>query len=63
MSVYEMARNDTTIAINGRRKEMLQDAAVKVTIAKQKPVKISEIVQHLIDNYLDDATKDMINKI
>jgi hypothetical protein len=57
--IYRMARNDTTVAINGERKKALQDAAVEVTIAQQRPVKISEVVQYLIDNYLDDAKKDM----
>ncbi|MGI1946799.1 hypothetical protein [Shewanella glacialipiscicola] len=52
-------RNDTTIAINGNRKEVLQDAAVEITIATRKPVKQSVIVHYLIDNYLKDAVKDL----
>lgn len=52
-------RNDTTIAINGTRKEVLQDAAVEITIATRKPVKQSVIVHYLIDNYLKDAVKDL----
>lgn len=52
-------RNDTTVAINGDRKEHLQDAAVEITIATRKPVKPSEVVHYLIDNYLKDAVKDM----
>ncbi|TMN34199.1 hypothetical protein CWC03_17100 [Pseudoalteromonas sp. S2755] len=54
-----MARNDTSIAINGDRKKALQDAAVDITIATREPCKISAIVQHLIDNYLDEATRDL----
>jgi hypothetical protein len=55
----DMSRSDTTVAINGERKKALQDAAVKVTIATQRPVKVSEIVHYLIDEYLQDAVKDM----
>lgn len=55
-------RNDTTVAINGDRKTALQDAAVEITIATRKPVKPSEIVHYLIDNYLKDAVKDLKDK-
>ncbi|QTE84357.1 hypothetical protein [Shewanella algae] len=52
-------RSDTTVAINGDRKEALQDAAVEITIATRKPVKPSTVVHYLIDNYLKDAVKDL----
>lgn len=52
-------RNDTTVAINGARKDALQDAAVDITIATRKPVKTSLVVHYLIDHYLKDAVKDM----
>jgi hypothetical protein len=52
-------RNDTTVAINGDRKDALQDAAVDITIATRMPVKPSVIVHYLIDNYLKDAVKDL----
>lgn len=55
-------RKDTTIAINGERKEMLQDAAVDITIATRETIKTSTIVQYLIDNYLSEAVKDLKNK-
>ena len=55
-------RKDTTIAINGERKDMLQDAAVNITIATRETVKTSTIVQYLIDNYLSEAVRDMKNK-
>lgn len=55
-------RTDTTVAINGSRNDVLQKAAVKVTIANQEICKMSEIVQHLIDNYTDEAIKDLIHK-
>lgn len=55
-------RKDTTIAINGERKDVLQDAAVEITIATRETIKTSTIVQYLIDNYLDEAVKDLKNK-
>ncbi|QYJ87855.1 hypothetical protein K0I73_09440 [Shewanella mesophila] len=55
-------RNDTTVAINGDRKDALQDAAVDITIATRKPIKPSVIVHYLIDNYLKDAVKDLKHK-
>lgn len=55
-------RKDTTIAINGERKESLQEAAVKITIETRKTIKTSTIVQYLIDNYLNEAVKDLKNK-
>lgn len=54
-----MARTDTSVAINGERKEKLQDAAVEITISTRQMIKVSQIVQHLIDNYLDEAVKDI----
>lgn len=53
-------RNDTTVAIAGRRKERLNDAVVKLVMARKESVKISEIVHFLIDTYLDEAVKDML---
>jgi hypothetical protein len=58
----EMARQDTTIAINGARKEKLKDAVVDITIATKEPIKASTIVQYLIDQYLDEAVKDLKEK-
>lgn len=53
-------RNDTTVAIAGRRKERLNDAVVKLVMARKESVKMSEIVHFLIDTYLDEAMKDML---
>ena len=52
-------RADTTVAINGERNTRLQKAALEISISKQKIFKMSEVVQYLIDNYLDDAVKDL----
>jgi len=53
-------RNDTTVAIAGRRKERLNDAVVKLVMARKESVKMSEIVHFLIDTYLDEAVRDML---
>lgn len=55
-------RKDTTIAINGERKELLRDAVVEITIATRETIKTSTIVQYLIDNYLSEAIKDLKSK-
>lgn len=55
-------RSDTTVAINGTRKSALQDAAVDITIQTRETIKPSEIVQKLIDRYLNDITKDIISE-
>lgn len=55
----DMSRQDTTIAINGNRKEKLKDAVVEIITATREPIKASTIVQYLIDNYLEDAIKDL----
>ena len=55
-------RADTTVSISGKRKEQLNDAVVKLVLARKEPVKISEIVHHLIDNYLEEAIKDLKEK-
>jgi hypothetical protein len=56
-------RTDTTVAINGDRNIRLQKAAVDVTIANKEICKMSSIIQHLIDNYLDEAVKDLKNQL
>lgn len=55
-------RNDTTIGISGTRRDKLNEAIVKLVIAKQEPVRMSEIVHFLIDNYLEEAVKDLLHK-
>ncbi|MGO3686003.1 MAG: hypothetical protein ACTJGV_14980 [Proteus vulgaris] len=53
-----MSKN-TTIALNEERKELLNEAAVEITIATRETIKTSKIVQYLIDNYLNEAIKDL----
>ena len=53
-------RNDTTVAIAGERKERLNNAVVKLVMERKESVKLSEIVHFLIDEYLEEALKDML---
>ncbi|MFT6902358.1 MAG: hypothetical protein ACJAXS_002568 [Colwellia sp.] len=52
-------RQDTTIAINGERNAKLKDAVVEIITSTREPIKASNIVHYLIDNYLEEAIKDM----
>lgn len=56
------SRTDTSVSINEERNKRLQKAALDVSIAKQEIFKMSEVVQYLIDNYLEDAVKDLKNQ-
>ncbi len=55
-------RGDTTVRINEKRKMQLQREAIKIGSETGQLLKISDIVNHLIDNYTDDAVKDIIDK-
>ena len=52
-------RTDTSIRINGDRKIKLERTAVDLTTLTKKIVKMSDVVNYMIDNYLQDAKKDM----
>lgn len=55
-------RKDTTIAINPERNSKLKDAVVEIITSTREPIKTSNIVHYLIDNYLDEAIKDIKEK-
>ena len=55
-------RSDTTVAIAGKRKDRLNDAVVKLVMVRKESVRISEIVHYLIDNYLDEAVRDLVSE-
>lgn len=55
-------RGDTTVRINEKRKMQLQREAIKIGNETGQLLKISDIVNHLIDNYTDDSVKDIIDK-
>lgn len=55
----EKSRKDSTVAINGERKKILEEAAVEITADTRKTTKRSEIVMYLIDNYIQQAVKEI----
>lgn len=54
-------RKDTSVRINEMRRIKLEKTAIKISYEIGKQVKMSDLVNHLIDNYLQDAEKDMRN--
>lgn len=55
-------RKDTSVAVNEMRRIKLERAAIEVANKTDKITKISDLTNHLIDVYLDDAKKDLIGK-
>ncbi|HEB1085085.1 TPA: hypothetical protein RY370_004732 [Escherichia albertii] len=58
----ETKRGDTTVRINENRKLELKRRVLEIGNKTGELLKPSEIVNYLIDNYLDDAVKDLISK-
>lgn len=58
----DMKRGDTTVRVNEDRKMKLQRGAIKVGNQTGQLLKISDIVNHLIDNYSEEAIQDLIHK-
>lgn len=52
-------RKDTSVRINEGRKVKLERTAVELTTLTGKIIKMSDVVNYMIDNYLNDAKKDM----
>lgn len=55
-------RADTTVRINEERKLELKRKILEIGNKTGDILKQSELVSYLIDNYLDDAVKDIIGK-
>ena len=58
----DMKRGDTTVRVNEQRKMKLQRGAIKIGNETGQLLKISDIVNHLIDNYSEEAIQDLIHK-
>lgn len=52
-------RRDTSVRINEERKIKLERTAVDLTTLTKKIVKMSDVINYMIDNYLQDAKKDI----
>ena len=55
-------RGDTTVRINEDRKLEIKRKILEIGNKTGEILKSSEIVSYLIDNYLDVAVRDLINK-
>ena len=52
----------TNQRINKERSEVLMDARLEIMITTRKEMKVSEIIGFLVDEYLDEAIKDLKKK-
>jgi len=48
--------------VNEKRYRKLKESRLQLLIKTEEEIKISDIVGHLIDNYLDEAEKDISEK-
>lgn len=56
-------RGDTTVRLSEERKLEIKMKIIEIGSKTGEIVKTSDITNHLIDNYLDDAIKDIISNI
>lgn len=50
---------ETTMRINAVRREMLKDAAYRVSMETREIIKMSDLANYLIDNFLNEAEERM----
>ncbi|MDP8080014.1 hypothetical protein [Phocoenobacter skyensis] len=55
-------RKDTSVRINAQRRNKLEILAIEISHKSGKLTKMSDIVNHLLDNYLNEAKQDLIHK-
>ncbi|MDG6882508.1 Uncharacterised protein [Phocoenobacter uteri] len=55
-------RKDTSVRINAQRRNKLEILAIEISHKSGKLIKMSDIVNHLLDNYLNEAKQDLIYK-
>lgn len=56
-------RGDTSVRVNETRKLKLERAAIDLSYETRKQIKMADIVNYLIDNYMKDAVKDIKAKV
>jgi hypothetical protein len=52
-------RKDTSIRINEIRRIRLEKTAIEISYEIGRTVRMSDLVNHLIDNYLAEAKRDI----
>jgi len=63
MAKKEKEQNGKTFYMNMERFEKLKEKAYKLTIAKKEVVKVSAIMNRLIDEFLEDCTELYLEEI
>lgn len=56
-------RGDTSVRVNESRKLKLERAAIDLSYETRTQIKMADIVNYLIDNYMKDAVKDIKAKV
>jgi hypothetical protein len=56
-------RGDTSVRVNETRKLKLERAAIDLSYETRRQIKMADIVNYLIDNYMKDAVKDIKAKV
>lgn len=56
-------RKDTSFRVSELRRIKLEKIAIEVSMKTGKITKISDIINYLLDNYADEAKKDLISKV
>ncbi len=56
----EMSR--TTVAFSGKQKDKLEKAVIEIIIQTKEKITLSEVVHTCVNNYLDEAIKDIKEK-
>ncbi|PHR16503.1 MAG: hypothetical protein COA38_21770 [Fluviicola sp.] len=59
-----MANADGSINVRLKKNlaDVLQKATLMIMIESQQKIKESQVLEHLLENYLEDSKKDLINK-
>lgn len=52
----------TTVSVTEQRRMKLERIAIETTMATGAVVKWTDVINYMIDNYSDDAKKDMAGK-
>ena len=56
-------RSDTTVRVSEERKLEIKRKIIEIGSKTGEILNVTDITNHLIDNYLDDAVKDIISDI
>ena len=54
-------RKDTSVRVNEMRRNKLEMLAIEISHKSGKLTKMSDIVNHLLDNYLQESKQDLLH--